>query len=84
MGEVRNEQGRAGNARIGSIVEVLHNGHPRPAIVTHVFSPEVVNVVAFSDGSYDPDSPAAQKRTSLRWRPELPDTVSWRWPGEGA
>ena len=63
---------------VGRIVHVMQvDGRDLPGIVTHVWSESVVNVVLFTDGSFDDLRGAVERLTSI---PEGADADTWHWP----
>ena len=68
---------------IGRIVHYTQNGRDYPAIITHVWSDDMVNLLVFSDGSFP--LPAGGLRTSVLRaatpvNPEAPPDLTWHWP----
>ena len=63
---------------VGRIVHVMQSdGRHLPGIVTHVWPGGVVNVVLFTDGSFDEPQDAVKRLTSI---PEGTDADTWHWP----
>lgn len=68
---------------IGRIVHyVLSDNEHRPAIITYVFSSNIVNLQVFNDGHNDnqPSLAGTSWRSSVEQDEEFKEEGTWHWP----
>jgi hypothetical protein len=69
------------NVVIGRIVHYVGlEGGDRPAIITHVWSEQTVNLNIFPDASYDSGQGINYTRTSITYSKDLAEKGHWHWP----